>query len=177
MYTEKLRESVGGVLGSFVLENWEVAESDLTCDVQFVTQSIIYLLDKVTERKDLKQVIIFGEKTNFFVSFHHDLIVGVLLARTANIHLLNLVTRRTLGIPARQKMKKEQLAALGEKIPYFDNRNEVLSTAPVYAREVLEFVDGKRTVRDIAEQSRFPSEAVLDILLSYEKSAVLHYKD
>lgn len=177
MYSEKLRESVGGVISSFILENWEVVESDLTCDLQFVTQSIIYLMDKITEKKDLSMVIIFGEKSNFVVSFHYDYIVGVLLSQTANIHLLNLVVRRILGIPGRLKMKKEQLYALEKQIPFLDKpREEVLSSVPRYAREVLEIVDGKRTVHDIIEQSHLPPDAVIDILVAYRKSALLHYK-
>jgi len=174
MYTEKLKESVGGVLGSFILKNGKLIESDLKHSPQFVIHSILYLHEAVTERKDLKRVLIFGEKTNFSVVFHPGYVIGVLLTQGANIHLLNLVIRRILE-PSRQP--PEGPPSLEEQIPFFDRpRGDVLPNVPAYARQVLEFVDGNRTIRDILEQSRLPPEVVWDIILSYRRSSVIHFK-
>lgn len=96
MYTEELKERVGGVVASFILKNGELIESDLERSPQFVIHSVLYLMDAVTEKKDIKKFVIFGEKANFSVSFHPHYIIGVHLERTANIHLLRLMIRRIL---------------------------------------------------------------------------------
>ena len=177
MYTEKLKESIGGVTGSFILQNWEVVESDMTCELQFITQSIVYLMEAISDRRTLRQFVIFGEKANFSVSFRGDKVAGVLLDPTANIQLLNLVLKRVLDIPEPEEIKHEVWPGLEEKIPYLERpREDVLPNVPQYARQVLEYVDGTRTIREIMEQSGLPPEVVLDVILSYRRTSIIHYK-
>lgn len=164
-------------MGSFILKDGELIESDLERSPQFVIHSILYLMDAVTEKKDIRKIIIFGEKANFSVSFRKDYIIGVILTRTANIHLLRLVIRRILE-PSKLRERHDHPLTLEEQIPFFDRpREEVLPNVPVYARQVLTFVDGKRTVRDILEQSHLSPEVVLDVILAYRRSSVLHFRD
>lgn len=177
MYTEKLKESVGGVLGSFILRNGELVESDLEHDPQFATQSILYVVEVVTERKrDIKQVAISGEKACLCVTFYLGYIICVKLTHAANAPLLNLMIRRILE--SAEKELPERTSTLEEQIPFFDRpKEDVISNVPQYARQVLEFVDGKRTIKDIMEISHLPPEVVLDVILSYRRSSVLHYRD
>ncbi|MBU7019391.1 MAG: hypothetical protein HXS44_17930 [Theionarchaea archaeon] len=177
MYTEKLKESVGGVLGSFVLKNGEIVESDVEEGIQFLVQSILYLEEVVRESKrDLKQVAVSGGKACLCVTFYLDYIVCVKLTPAANTHLLNLMIKRILESAEKELPKKT--SSLEEQVPFFDrSKDDVIPNVPVYARQVLEFVDGKRTIRDIIEVSHLPREVVLDVILSYRRSSVLHYRD
>ena len=99
MYTEKLRESTGGIIGSFFVKKGEIKESDLEGDLQFVVQSFFYLMEAVIERKDFKEFSIYGEEKNFFVLVYSTYIVGVLLECTANIPLVSLMVKKTLETP------------------------------------------------------------------------------
>lgn len=177
MYTEKLKERVGGVLGSFILRNGEIVESDLKEEPQFAIQSILYLVEVVTESKrDLKQVAISGEKACLCVTFYLGYIICVKLTPTANTQLLNLMIRRILE--SAEKELPERTSSLEGQIPFFDrSKEDVIPNVPAYARQVLEFVDGKRTIKDIIEVSHLPPEVVLDVILSYRRSSVLHYRD
>jgi len=175
MYAERLKDSIGGITGSFTLKDGEVIETDLDCDLGFVTQSILYLSEAVTETKDLTRLIIFGEKQNLSVHFHSEYILGVLMARTGNVQLLHLMVRRILETPE-EELSEAHLPELEDRIPYFDRpRKDVLSNVPAYARQVLEYVDGTRTIKEIIEESTLPPEVVLDVILSYRRSSVLHY--
>ncbi len=177
MYVDQLKESIGGVIGSFVLKNGEITETDLGPNLGFVTQSILYLSEAVTETKDLKRLSIFGKNRSLSVYFHSQYILGVLITPTANLQLLNLMVRRILEAPERAEEPEEPSSAFENQIPYFDiPRDEVLPNVPKYARQVLEFVDGNRTIRDIIEQSSLSPEVVLDVIMSYRRSSVLHYK-
>lgn len=176
MYTEKLKESMGGIVGSFVLKDGDIAEADLNCDFGFVVQSLLYLREAVTERKSLTRFTVFGENHNFSVYFYPGHMVGVLLTGTANIQLLNLMVRRILE-PVPEELAEPPPPSFENLVPFFDRpREEVLPNVPVYARQVLEFVDGTRTIKDIIEQSMLPPEVVLDVILSFRRSSVLHYK-
>ena len=178
MYGEKLKESVGGVIGSFVIRNREIIESDLQRDLQFVTQSVFYLMDAVTEKKDLKYVTISGENCGFYVYFHQDYVIGVVIAPNANTHLLNLMIRRLLESPEQKEVPQERPLTLEDYVPYFDRPAEdVIPNVPQYARQVLVFVDGKRTIREIMAVSHLPPEVVLDVILSYRRSSVIHYRE
>lgn len=175
MYTEKLRESTGGIIGSFFVKKGEIEESDLEGDLQFVMQSFFYLMETVTEQKELKEFSIYGEEKNFFVLIYSPYIVGVLLECTANIPLVSLMVRKVL-----ETLEQPEVVELSESeayIPFFDRPKEaVLPNVPAQARQVLQFVDGIRTVRDIIEESGLPSEIVLSIIKAYRRTSVLHYK-
>ncbi len=177
MYAERLKESIGGIVGSFTLKDGEIIESDLERDLGFVTQSILYLSEAVRETKDLKRLSIFGEKQNLSVYFYADRILGVLIARTGNVQLLNLMVRRIVETPEEGELPHEASLAFENQVPYFDQpRDEVLPNVPQYARQVLEFVDGARTIKEILDVSQLPPEVVFDVILSYRRSSVLHYK-
>ncbi len=177
MYIERLKESIHGVVGSFVLKDGKMIQSDLDPDLLYITQSICYLTEMVNERRNISQLAFLGEEKDLFVYFHQDLAAGVLLTHTANIPLLNYFVKRLLERKEDVHLPEPFSSTLEGKVPYFDRpKGEVLPNVPKYARQVLEFVDGKRTIRDIIEQSALPLEVVLDVILSYRRSSVLHYR-
>ncbi|MGD2249454.1 MAG: hypothetical protein PVF58_13680 [Candidatus Methanofastidiosia archaeon] len=178
MYTEKLKESMGGIIGSFIIENRELKETDLKEDLQFATQNIYYIMESVTEYKNFRMLLIVGNKKSLFVHIRESTIVGVILKRTANTSLLDLVVRKVLEIPAEGASELEpHPATIEEQVPYFDDsKEEVLPNVPEYARKVLKFVDGNRTIGDIIDLSNLPPEVVLDVILAYRRSSVLHYR-
>lgn len=90
---------MGGIIGSFIIENKEVRETDLEGDLQFAIQNIYYIMEAVTEYKSFKMLLIMGENQSLFVHIRKGIIVGVILESTANIPLLNLVVRKVLEIP------------------------------------------------------------------------------
>ncbi len=181
MYAERLKESMGGILGSFTMKERKLVEVDTDSDLQFATQSILYLMDAVTEYKNLKRLALFGEKGILSVYFYSDYIIGVFLACTANLELLNLIMRRILAAPEEPLEITEEAPEVDfpvlRKVPYFDRpREEILDNVPSYARQVLEFVDGTSTIDEIIKKSNLPPEVVLDVILSYRRSSVIHYK-
>jgi hypothetical protein len=181
MYTEKLKEAIGGIIGSFIMKSGEMKESDLESDLLFEIQNIFYLVETVTERKDFKEFLILGEKKGFFVYFHDEYMVGALLTHDANISLLSLMIGKILETPERYELQKplpeSHPSILWEQIPIFDQpKEEVLPNVPVYARQVLKFVDGIHTIKDILEESQLEPEVVLDVILAYRRTSVLHYK-
>jgi hypothetical protein len=176
MYTEKLKESMGGIIGSFIIENRELKETDLEEDLQFAIQNIYYIMEAVTEYKRFKMLLIVGNKKSLFVHFHKGAIVGIILKRTANTSLLDLVVRKVLEMP-KEGVIEPHPSTIEEEVPYFDeSKEEVLPNVPEYARKVLKFVDGNRTIGDIIDLSNLPPEVVLDVILAYRRSSVLHYR-
>ncbi len=121
MYTEHLRESTGGIIGSFFVKKGEIKESDLEGDLQFVVQSFFYLMEAVTERKDLKEFSIYAEEKNFFVLIYSTYIVGVLLECTANIPLVSLMVKKILETPEPDVIERSESEA---HIPVFDQPRE-----------------------------------------------------
>ncbi|MBU6996049.1 MAG: hypothetical protein HXS41_01445 [Theionarchaea archaeon] len=177
MYTEKLKETAGGVIGSFIMENGEMKETDLEGNLQFEIQNIYYLIETVTEKKDFKILLICGESKMFFVYVHPRYIVGALLTHTANVPLLTLITRKMLEAPPEEEPETRYLSAFEDNVPFFDeHEKEILPNVPEYARQVLKFVDGNRTIREIIDESRLQPQVVLDVIMAYRRSSVLHYK-
>ncbi|MBU7042161.1 MAG: hypothetical protein HXS47_01125 [Theionarchaea archaeon] len=175
MYAEKLKQSIGGVIGSFTLRNGTITESDLHGELQFVTQSILYVIEAVQDRKPLKKLIFFGDKKNLYVYTHPPYTIGVLLSLSANIHLLNLMIKRILETP---DVAESSPAEFLDTIPYlYRSLDELLPNVPSYSREVLKHIDGKRTIREIIELSSLPANEVLDIILTYRKSSELLYRE
>jgi hypothetical protein len=175
MYTEKLKESVRGIVGSFALKNAEITESNLELDLKFVVHSIFYFKNAITERRDLKEFFITGEKQDFVAFFHSGTTVGVVVDHTANILLLHLIVRNLLEAP--QEIPTGIPSSLADVVPYLEKeREEILPNVPEYARQVLQYVDGKRTIRDIVADSDLPVEVVLDVIMAHRRSSVIHYK-
>ncbi|MBU7013623.1 MAG: hypothetical protein HXS43_02230 [Theionarchaea archaeon] len=176
MFTEKLKETAGGVIGSFVMENGEVKETDLEGSLQFEIQNIHYLIETVTEKKDFKILLVDGKKKMFFVYIHQRYIVGALLSQTANVPLLTLIVRKILEAPE-EESEIEYSFEFENNIPVFDeNEKEILPNVPDYAHQVLRFVDGVRTIQDIINESGLQAEIVVDVITAYRRSSVLHYR-
>jgi len=176
MYAEKLKESIGGVIGSFTLRNGTITESDLNGELQFVTQSLLYFIEAVQERKPLKKLVFFGNRKNLYIYVHPPYTIGVLLSLSANIHLLNLMIKRILETPDVDQEKSP--LDFQDTVPYlYRSLEELLPNVPEYSRQVLKHVDGKRTIKEIIELSSLPAHEVIDIILSYRKSSELLYRE
>ncbi len=177
MYADSLKEQINGVTGSFIIRSSRIVESDLTSEQQSRMQNISCLIDIIAERKNPKRMIYFGQDKYLSIHFYGDLIIGVILTHATNVFLLDIILRHILK-PEHIEVSETFPATLEQKVPYFDRSKEnILPNVPQYARQVLEFVDGKRTVEDIIAKSNLPPEVVLDIILAYRRSSVLHYRE
>lgn len=98
-----------------------------------------------------------------------------MLNRNGNPYLLDFVVKKLLENLEKKNIKIPSL--LKDQIPVFDgNKEEILSNVPEYARQVLKYVDGDRSIQDIFQISSLPVEMVLDVILSFRRSSVLHYR-
>ncbi|MBU6997745.1 MAG: hypothetical protein HXS41_02030 [Theionarchaea archaeon] len=177
MLLEKLRETVRGINGAFILTDGTITENSLKKDLKFLTYNISYLRQAITERRSCEELLILGERYNFVVYFSQDRTIGILLDHTTNLPLLQYVVKRILEAPPSQE---EVLvpSSLEDQIPYLDKpRDQILPNVPQYARQVLEFVDGARTIKEIIAKSNLPPEVVLDVILAHRRSSVLHYRE
>ncbi|MGD2248644.1 MAG: hypothetical protein PVF58_09575 [Candidatus Methanofastidiosia archaeon] len=174
MYTEGIKENLRGVMGSFMLKNGKKVESDLESDLKSIVPSILLLAEAVTKKRELQQVTFLGKKNRLSVYFWDNVILGVVLNRAGNPYLLNFVVKKLLK-NSTHNVKIPPL--LQDQIPYFDgSKEEILSNVPEYARQVLKYVDGNRSIQNIVQNSELPVEIVLDVILSFRRSSVLHYR-
>ncbi|MBU7033378.1 MAG: hypothetical protein HXS53_12675 [Theionarchaea archaeon] len=112
---------------------------------------------------------------NLYVYVHPPYTIGVLLSLSANIHLLNLIIKRILETPDTDQEKS--LLDFQDTVPYlYRSLEELLPNVPEYSQQVLRYVDGKRTIKEIIELSSLPANEVIDIILSYRKSSELLYR-
>jgi hypothetical protein len=176
MLLEKLQETVRGIDGAFVLKNGVVAENNLKDDLKFITYNISYLRQAITEKRSCRELLILGERHNFVVYFSQDRTVGILLDCSTNLPLLQYVVKRMLEAPSLPEASVPP--SLEDQIPYFDRpRDQILPNVSQYARQVLEFVDGTRTIREIIAESGLQPEVVMDVILAHRRSSVLHYRE
>jgi hypothetical protein len=176
MLLEKLQETVRGINGAFILKNGIVTENNLKNDLKFITYNISYLKQAITEKRSCSELLILGERHNFVVYFSQDRMVGILLDCSTNLPLLQYVVKRMLEAPSLPEASVPP--SLEDQIPYFDRpRDQILPNVSQYAREVLEFVDGTRTIREIIAESGLQPEVVLDVILAHRRSSVLHYRE
>ncbi|MGC1119923.1 MAG: hypothetical protein WBA22_02415 [Candidatus Methanofastidiosia archaeon] len=176
MLLEKLQETVRGINGAFILKNGIITENNLKEDLKFITYNISYLRQAITERRSCEELLILGERHNFVVYFSQDRTIGILLDPTTNLPLLQYVVKRILETPLPEEAFMPP--SLEDQVPYFDRpRDQILPNVSQYARQVLEFVDGTRTIREIIAKSNLPPEVVLDVILAHRRSSVLHYRE
>lgn len=177
MLLEKLQETIRGINGAFILTDGTIAENNLKEDLKFITYNISYLRQAITERRTCEGLLIFGERYNFVVYFSHDRTIGILLDHTTNLPLLQYVVRRMLESPPSPE-EAFVPPSLEDQIPYLDKpREQILPNVSQYARQVLQFVDGIRTIREIIDKSNLPPEVVMDVILAHRRSSVLHYRE
>ena len=96
MYSEPLKENIEGVVGSFILKEGEMRESDLNIDLHNIVQDIFFLAETITEKKNLNSLVFFGEKNSLFIYFHQPLVVGILFSRLPSIPALESKIKRVL---------------------------------------------------------------------------------
>jgi hypothetical protein len=101
-----------------------------------------------------------------------------------NVPLLNFVAHRILlDLSTPKKEMAESVHIKGElpredKVPYlYRPQKDVLPNVERYAREVLEFVDGNRSIKDIIEESHLSAEQVWDVILAYRRSSEVYFKE
>ena len=177
MYAEQLKQYIGGLAGSFIMKDRELMQSDLKSDQQRGIRNIPYLVEAINEKRDLKKLIFFCDKKNLSIHFYQDLIVGLVVTPATNVFLLDFLLKRVLENLEQLDVPRKSLSTIEEQVPYFDRpKEEVIPNVPEYARHVLKFVDGRRTVRDIIADSDLPREIVLEIITAYRRSSVVHYK-
>lgn len=177
MYLDELKTQMNGIVGYIAFKDSTMVGSDFEPYPKEVMKILPIFLKIITEKKNPRRLILFGEKKNLSIHMCDKVVIGVILDRTANVLLLDVILRRILSKKEQLKEPVKVPSSLAEKIPYFDQPKErVLPNIPVYARNVLKFVDGKRTIKDIVTDSNLAIEIVLDIILAYRRSSVLHYR-
>jgi hypothetical protein len=182
---EYLHEHVHGIKGAFILEGEEVIDLDgeFEHEVKYISTSIAYLIKVVSEyRKDMTRVSILADD-RLYVFIRNSYILNVMAQSNVNVPLLNFVAHRILLDLSIPQKKREEPARgkrelpLGDQIPYlYRPQKDVLPNVESYARKVLEFVDGKKSIKDIIEESRLPAEQVWDVILAYRRSSELYFK-
>jgi hypothetical protein len=182
---EYLREHVHGIKGAFILKGEEVIDFDgeFKNEVKYISTSISYLIKAVSDsRGDMTRLSIMATD-RLYVYIRDSYILNVMAAQNINVPLLNFVANRILldlSVP-KEKMR-ESVQLEGElppekQIPYlYRSRDDVLPNVEPYARQVLEFVDGNRNIREIIEESHLPAEQVWDVILAHRRSSEIHFK-
>jgi hypothetical protein len=177
MYTQKLKERIGGYNSSFVMKGRELIQSDLNSNQLKGILTIPYLVEAITEKRCLERLVFIGDKKYLSIHFCQGLTVGLVVTPGTNMFVLDFTLKKIIESLEHPEMPEKPLSILEELVPYFDRpKDQVILNVPEYARQVLEFVDGKRTVRDIIAQSNLSREEVLDVITAYRRSSVIHYK-
>ena len=182
---EYLREHVHGIKGAFILKGEEMIDSDgeFKNEVKYISTSIAYLIKAVSDsRKDMTRLSIVATD-RLYVYIRDSYILNVMAAQNVNVPLLNFVANRILldlSVPKEKRKEPIQLegeSSLEKQIPcLYRSRDDVLPNVEPYARQVLEFVDGNRSIQEIIEESRLPVEQVWDVILAHKRSSEIHFK-
>jgi hypothetical protein len=150
-------------------------------EITYLSKIISYLVEAMYDKKrDVRKLSITGNN-RFFIYFRDTYMLCVVADPDINVPLLNLVAERELtrvGAPEVGESPKLIKTPLEDKVPIlYRPREEVLPNVELYARQVLEFVDGNRSIRDIIDQSNLPQEQVWSVILAYRRSSELFYKE
>ena len=177
-----LRKNIRGIKGAFLTRDGDMLDVDmeLNRDIERISGIIFYLSDIVCEKKGTITKFSITSDDQFFLFFHNSYVLGVIVSPDVNLFLLDVVASRILELAedlqkTREAPEKPELPkTLAREVPHFNHPKEkVLLNAPAYACQVLEFVNGTRTVKEIIEQSKLPPEVVLDVILAYSKRSIL----
>jgi hypothetical protein len=179
-----LRKNICGIRGAFLTKNGEMQniDMDINRDVEHLSRAIFYLFDFVYQKKgNIRKLCIISDD-QLFLFFYNLYVLGIICSQDVNTILLDVVARGFLelatesGSLCEAPEKLEFPKTLAKKVPHFNQSQEkILLDAPDYAGQVLKFINGTRTVRDIIEQSKLPPEVVLDVILAYSKRSVLEF--
>lgn len=194
---ENFRENVYGVRGVFLFRNEEMVEKDIDIDfdIRNLLIGISYLTDMIREKKgDIRKLSIKGND-QLFLFFRNQYMLGIIAQKNVNEPLLEVmatiflkqahikgdrrmrITQQTHSVIPLNPHEPELPITLAKEIICFTRGSEdILSSIPEYAREVLSLVDGTRTVRDVIELSGRPPEVVLDVLLTSLNHCLISFK-
>jgi hypothetical protein len=177
MNVEKLKKNTRGVIGLFIIKHEKIIISDLEFSLNYLKR-IFYLKNAISYKKNLKKLILQGEKRILAVYFHQNIILGVLMEHDAKQYLIDYYIKRLLETPEKLCLSEKIPPELRDQIPYFDRpKKEILDNVSEYARQVLRCVDGQRTISQIIYELDLPLDVVIDVITSFRRSSVLHYKD
>jgi len=177
-----LRKNIRGIKGAFLTRDGDMLDVDMELDrdIERISRIIFYLSDIVCEKKGTIKKFSIASDDRFFLFFHNSYVLGVIVSPDTDLFLLDVVASRILELvedlqKTRETPEKQELPkTLAREVPHFNQPKEkVLLNAPAYACQVLKFVNGTRTVKEIIEQSKLPPEVVLDVILAYSKRSVL----
>ncbi len=175
-----LRENIRGIKGAFLTKDGAVLEVDVEIDrgLEHLSRNIFYLCDVACDKKGtIKKVSIEGNDL-VFLFFQGPYTLGVITSPDVNVWLLNVLGSHIAELVEEPSEVLQLPRTLAREVPFLSQPKEkVLQDAPTYAGQVLQFVDGTRTVRDIIEQSELPPEVVLDVILAYNRRSTLMFKD
>ena len=182
-----------GVKGVVLIKEGEVLDADVQSNVEtnLPSMSIHFLLEFIREKGMKVEKIFVKAPTEFLIYVHDPHVLCILASPKVNIHLLNVVSNQLLqDVEVRRKKEihvpppSPRGIRLEDRIPSFSSafpKDKVLDGLdPVvdsYARNVLEFVDGTRTIKDMIAASHLPPEQVWDVILSHRSRSVLYFKE
>ncbi|MBU7031151.1 MAG: hypothetical protein HXS53_01345 [Theionarchaea archaeon] len=182
-----IKENVRAVRGVFLLQQGTLYKSDID---GISEQSLHHLSETISYWKETMEsggneiirMSILAEDY-CFLFFQDSYTVGVITSEDVNVPFLSIIVNKMLEL-IKNEIKKEENNQL--KLPktfaqnslsFTQPREVILAIAPRYARKVLEYVDGTRTIRDIVEESLLPAEMVLDVILTYTKASIITFNE
>lgn len=175
-----LRKNIRGIKGAFLTKDGDVLEVDIEIsrELERVSWNIFYLWHVACDKKgDIRRLSIEGSDL-FFLFFHDPYALGVVASPDTNMSLLNVLGAHIMELVEEPGDAPRLPRTLAREVPCFNQpREKVLEDAPTYASQVLQFVDGTRTVKDIIKQSKLPPEVVLDVILAYNRTSALMFRD
>ncbi|MFQ6088883.1 MAG: hypothetical protein ACE5K0_08290 [Candidatus Methanofastidiosia archaeon] len=178
MSVREIKENVGGIKGSFLIKGKSIIESDLDINVSYISKSISYLNDVLHEReRDVKKITVTGsDSTVFYLDTPY--ILGVVASSQVNLPLLDLVAAKILkNVTSKRAVEKSKLSSIEDEVPSFKiSPDIVIPYLSDYEMNVLKYVNGKNTVREIVELSEEPQEVVARVIVAYIKKGTLTLK-
>lgn len=130
---EEIRSSTDGIIGSFITTgSGEVAASDVPAlfndELGNASESLFYLADIVRESKDFESLLI--EAHDGYICFtkgNNGMYLGVIASSTANLQVLNLVTKKAaINLELPQEVTLSETS--GTSVPAVE---KVVSGSPV----------------------------------------------
>ncbi|MFQ6089462.1 MAG: hypothetical protein ACE5K0_11265 [Candidatus Methanofastidiosia archaeon] len=110
---EKLKKTVYGLEGIFLLQDKEVVSSDfLEEEIKITLKSLSYLIDIVRENRDVKKLFVAASDRKLFVYIKNNIFLGIVCKPETNVPLLNIVSNKILEeievLPKEEEPKRSE---------------------------------------------------------------------
>jgi hypothetical protein len=179
MALEKIKDTVYGVEGSFLIKDLKVVSQDYNNpNLSYISKSISYLYEVLTKDKKVSDVCIKGKDKNVAFFFRNEGIIAVLYNENTNFPLLRLIVDKLMSDMKGVKLEEPLFdTPLFKRIPYIKGkREEFLANIGEYAAKILTHADGKRSIAEIVKLSEETPGDVLEIVDTYKRSGYVDFR-